>query len=415
MTRVMEKMPVALLAPAMLLAAAYMALVNLAHLPWALVAILPYIPYALALVGAIIGWRFKRSRLTFSLAVVALVHWLVDASVGGRFAAQTAQALYLSYSILLPINIAAFALMRERSLISPRGALRAGIIVALFAVIGVLAGRGGWFDQGIFALASTHPLGGLLGDSTRLPELSLLLFALAALLLLGRLIRLGLPPFESGALGALIASAAALHTVGQGASPTIFFTVAGLMLMVALVQDTYRMAFLDELTNLPARRALTMEMVNLRGRYTVAMADVDHFKKFNDTYGHDAGDQVLRMVAARLARVGGGGKTFRYGGEEFTILFSGKEADLAIPYLERLRASVADHPFVVRGPERRRKKPGKGRKRKPPRAGTKSVPVTISIGLAHRNATNATPEAVIKAADQALYRAKKAGRNRVAS
>ncbi|MEN8197400.1 MAG: GGDEF domain-containing protein, partial [Pseudomonadota bacterium] len=178
---------------------------------------------------------------------------------------------------------------------------------------------------------------------------------------------------------------------------------------------TYRMAFVDELTNLPARRALTMEMMNLRGSYTVAMADVDHFKKFNDTYGHDAGDQVLRMVAARLARVGGGGKTFRYGGEEFTILFPGKEADLAIPYLERLRASVADNPFTVRGPERRRKKPKKGHKKKPSRARTKSIPVTISVGVAHRDDKHATPEAVIKAADQALYRAKKTGRNRVVS
>jgi len=75
---------------------------------------------------------------------------------------------------------------------------------------------------------------------------------------------------------------------------------------------------------LPSRRALIERLPSLGRRYTVAMVDVDHFKNFNDTYGHDAGDQVLRMVASRLGEVSGGGTAFRYGGEEFTILFPGK-------------------------------------------------------------------------------------------
>ena len=95
------------------------------------------------------------------------------------------------------------------------------------------------------------------------------------------------------------------------------------MVAIAVLQDTFRMAFRDELTGIPSRRALNERLAALGNRYTIAMLDVDHFKNFNDTYGHDLGDQVLKMVAAHIAGVGGGGKAFRYGGEEFTVLFPG--------------------------------------------------------------------------------------------
>jgi len=72
-------------------------------------------------------------------------------------------------------------------------------------------------------------------------------------------------------------------------------------------------------------------------RYVIAMLDVDHFKSFNDTYGHDVGDQVLKMVAAKINGVKGGGKPFRYGGEEFTVIFPRRRLAEAIPHLEEVR------------------------------------------------------------------------------
>ncbi len=139
------------------------------------------------------------------------------------------------------------------------------------------------------------------------------------------------------------------------------------------------------------------------------MLDVDHFKKFNDTYGHDVGDQVLRMVASRMDRVSGGGKPFRFGGEEFTVLFPGKNREEAIPHLDALRASIQETGFVVRGKNRPRRKP-----KHPPRAKSgKRVRVTISIGVADRTEKTPNPDMVIKAADEALYRAKQGGRNQV--
>ena len=137
---------------------------------------------------------------------------------------------------------------------------------------------------------------------------------------------------------------------------------------------------------------------------------IDHFKKFNDRYGHDVGDQVLRMVAAKLAEVGGGGRAFRYGGEEFTILFPGRAVDESLPYLERIRKAVEETRFAVRGPGRPRRKPKKARTNRQSR---REASITVSIGVAERDPHNAKPEQVLKAADRALYTAKRAGRNRI--
>ena len=86
------------------------------------------------------------------------------------------------------------------------------------------------------------------------------------------------------------------------------------------------------------------------------MIDVDYFKKFNDTFGHKTGDQVLKMIASRLGKISGGAKTFRYGGEEFTAIFAGKAVEEAISHIEDFREAIGSTPFVVRDCKRRRKK-----------------------------------------------------------
>ncbi|MDP0971523.1 diguanylate cyclase, partial [Klebsiella pneumoniae] len=83
-------------------------------------------------------------------------------------------------------------------------------------------------------------------------------------------------------------------------------------------------AFRDELTGLPGRRALNERTQRLGRNYVLAITDVDHIKRFNDTHGHDVGDQVLRLVASKLSKVNGGGRAYRYGGEEFAVVFAGK-------------------------------------------------------------------------------------------
>jgi PleD family two-component response regulator len=139
------------------------------------------------------------------------------------------------------------------------------------------------------------------------------------------------------------------------------------------------------------------------------MCDVDHFKRFNDTYGHDVGDQVLKMVAAKLSQVGGGGRAFRYGGEEFLVVFRGRSAKEAEPFVESLRRSIADTGFILRSPDRPASKPL--RATQTTASSATRVDISISIGIAERSTRHSTPELVLDAADATLYRAKEAGRN----
>jgi PleD family two-component response regulator len=142
------------------------------------------------------------------------------------------------------------------------------------------------------------------------------------------------------------------------------------------------------------------------------MLDVDHFKRFNDTYGHETGDQVLMMVANKMMEVGSNGKAFRYGGEEFTILFPGRSMKDVIPELEKLRKTIAEYRLVIRNDERPNSDK-EGKLQRGCRGENPHVSVTISIGVAERGEDLTTPVEVLKAADKALYKAKKRGRNQV--
>jgi len=412
------RLPMAVFWPMIILAAAWAASTYSAQTPQVVKGLLPYLPYATALVGAVIGWRFNRSRLVFSLAAVAIGHWLLTGPAQ-HVRPNTADEIgFLAYGSLFPFGFIALSLLKERGLLTRHGLRRALALAGVGVVVVAVAAAHLWLAADIArtvrSFASSVLWYDILPDSweslTPLPDVAFAAFAVGAGFFVVRLILLGNPPLESGALGALLASGLALHFTGDAQATSGFFTAAALILLVAAVQDGYRLAFHDELTGLPGRRALTMETMKLGSRYAVAMLDVDHFKKFNDSYGHDVGDQVLRMVASRMERVNGGGKPFRFGGEEFTVLFPGKTRDEAVPHLDALRQSIQDSGFVVRSRNRPRKKPDRPVKPHPP---GKKVSVTISIGVAERSNGHGTPDEVIKAADQALYRAKKGGRNRV--
>ena len=197
----------------------------------------------------------------------------------------------------------------------------------------------------------------------------------------------------------------------------------GLILLSSIIETSYVLAYHDELTGLPSRRAFNDALLRLEGPYAVAVVDIDHFKSFNDTYGHDTGDQVLRMVAGRLAGVSGGGEAFRVGGEEFSILFPGKSTKEVVEHLDRLRILIQASTFrvrageerrtVARGPDRRVAARGKRDRRVRPQNPSGDLSVTVSIGVAEPTARLRELEQVMQAADKALYRAKQNGRNRV--
>ncbi|MEZ2130302.1 MULTISPECIES: PleD family two-component system response regulator [unclassified Sinorhizobium] len=170
----------------------------------------------------------------------------------------------------------------------------------------------------------------------------------------------------------------------------------------ASVKQTIELAVTDALTGLNNRRYLDNHLRVLfnrsvaRGRaMSVLITDIDRFKQVNDTYGHDAGDEVLREFANRIrAAVRGADLACRYGGEEFVIVMPDTSADVAAAVAERLRASIEGRPFILRGADL-------------------SLNVTASFGISSRIAAIETPELLMKYADRALYEAKNSGRNRV--
>lgn len=165
-----------------------------------------------------------------------------------------------------------------------------------------------------------------------------------------------------------------------------------------------RLSVTDELTGLANRRLLTGELEREVRRsdrhghpFVVLMLDVDKFKHFNDTYGHPAGDGVLKRLSKTLKEsVRDVDTVARYGGEEFLVILPETPTGEAARVAERIRAHTEKDRFA-------------------PNGGGTEVNVTVSIGFAMFPDHAKTPETLIEAADQALYRSKEAGRNRVTS
>jgi two-component system cell cycle response regulator len=170
------------------------------------------------------------------------------------------------------------------------------------------------------------------------------------------------------------------------------------------VQMTMEMAITDGLTGLHNRRYLERHLSTLvgqavaRGRpLSVMVLDIDHFKAINDTHGHAAGDEVLREFSRRVRKaVRGIDLACRLGGEEFVLAMPDTDAALAFLVGERIRQKIAGEPFVL----------GDGKS---------EAVVTVSIGVSSLTSPQDTPQALLKRADEALYKAKREGRNRVAA
>jgi two-component system, cell cycle response regulator len=168
------------------------------------------------------------------------------------------------------------------------------------------------------------------------------------------------------------------------------------------MQLSIELAITDGLTGLFNRRYMETHLGTLvdqsaaRGKpITVLVLDIDYFKAINDSYGHDAGDDVLREFALRIRKATRNiDLACRYGGEEFVIVMPETDMAVATAVAERLRRRIATEPFAIQ-------------------KGARHLEVTISIGIAALSGVGDNAATILKRADQALYRAKRDGRNRV--
>ncbi len=170
----------------------------------------------------------------------------------------------------------------------------------------------------------------------------------------------------------------------------------------ASLEESVEQAITDALTGLHNRRYMETHLKRLanealhKGRsLSILVADIDHFKSVNDTYGHDIGDVVLKEFAGRLKRsVRGMDLACRLGGEEFVVIMPDTDIERACQVAERIRGQIASETFDI------------GKSRQP-------LKVTASVGVAALERAEDTAEVIFKRADQALYTAKREGRNRV--
>jgi len=383
--------------------------------------------YLVFAAGILLAWRFHSSRVLFALIMLLLGHRAIEFFSAGRAVAiGPGRIAFEAIAFLLPINFIVLSLGHERGLSIPAVTPRLVLLFLESVFVAVICRPGEMTGPAFLHVAFLHRS---LFHWTKIPQLALLAFTAAFVVLLVRLLLYG-KPLESGLLWSLVATFLGLQANPVDRIAVAYWATAGLVLVASIIENTYVLAYHDELTSLPARRAFNEALLRLEAPYSIAVVDIDHFKRFNDTYGHDTGDQVLSMVASRLARVSGGGEAFRVGGEEFSILFAGKSMKEVVPHLDSLRSVIEESRFKVRStPERRSAPRGAGRRmedkqstarRKPGRprnlpaeAALSGLSVTVSIGVAEPGPKMREVEQVIQAADKALYRAKKAGRNRV--
>jgi diguanylate cyclase (GGDEF)-like protein len=387
-------------APGSLLLLATALLLRQAHLPATSYVVLRFGFFILAITGLLLSWRFHSARVSSVLVALVLVE---EALTAQRVPGASTEVTFGLLAFLVPVNFVLLNVLRDTGLDLQSLLPRLGILMLDFVALGI-SGQRHTPARDLFVPSACYAA-----------------FAIAFAVLLYRFTK-SRKPVEAGFFWGMLACLFGLQAVGNGVWSIGYLASASLILAASVVETSYFLAYYDELTGVPSRRAFNETVRNVGERYAIGIVDVDHFKRFNDTYGHETGDHVLRLVASKLSRTPGGAQVFRTGGEEFAVLFAGKSAKESMAHLEAVRTMIEASTFRLRGsdrrhesrvgPERRQQVAHRGGGKRG-RAAEGDASVTVSIGVAEPGTRNRTVTQVIQAADEALYRAKERGRNRV--
>lgn len=364
--------------------------------------ILPYIVLSIVL---LLSQPFNQGRIGMIAISMAIAYWIIQERLQVPLSFGTTRIEFTLTAFLLPITMMATFIFPERRIFSKYGAGYLSVLLFMFIWCWIIVTH--FSENDMTEIWETYLLN--IPEISPLPIIivlySLVMCGLSAIFVLTRSNNTDLASYTCLLYSSLTFSLFSVEFISS-----TMFSIAGLLLLLYIISASHELAFIDQLTSIPGRRALESEMKHLGRRYTIAMLDVDHFKKFNDSYGHDTGDDVLKLVASIMAQTGGNAKVYRYGGEEFTVLFKGKTVEESLEYLEELREDIADYDLIIRDTSTRPKDKKEGQAKRGKANKTKVVNVTISIGVAD-NTEYKKPQDVIKASDKALYRAKDGGRN----
>ncbi len=367
---------------------------------------------ALPLIG-FLGWQLNLSRILLISTGLLLGLEFMNRVQGFGALGLNSQDLALAVGPALPLGTLLVLLGREGKLLSERSGLR--VFLALMPLV-LLVGLAHHEPQAFKTLAAWE----LVRDSgMRFPQMGLLAY-LGLLIFAWRFADRKIKPFAQALAWALIPiltgweSALTRHPTAPAEHALIHamaYASASAILAHAVFAMYWQRVYVDELTEIPNRRALDEKLEQLKAPYAIAMVDIDHFKKFNDNYGHEQGDHVLRLVAAHISKESQA-RAYRYGGEEFCMIFEGWKTAEAAETADSIRASLGRREFKIRLPSTARegtnqKQRGKTRQR------FETVSIYLSIGVAGPDKKHLSASDVIRLADQGLYDAKQNGRDQV--
>ena len=353
---------------------------------------------------------FNHSRLFTATLALLIAYYLIQTQLQTAITEPRILLIYSMLSVALPVTLLLLLLLPGRGLRNRYGVLTVAVVpVQLLIALWMLEY---YPDAKAIMLINTYlPIKPFSGYMLSINASSC--FAISFFVGLFMLCK-----YDSETLSALLAvvlfSFVTLVFFDQPKISILMFSAAGITLVISLLRRSYDMAYRDDLTGLLSRRALNERLKGLGRHYVIAMLDVDHFKKINDTYGHNVGDEVLKAVARQIAEVGGGGTAYRYGGEEFCVVFTGKKIVECKLFLEEIRLAVSNYHLTLRNSKHRPESGKSGMKRRGRRRksrNSETISVTISIGMSGRSKLLSKSDEVLKAADAALYKAKMNGRN----
>jgi diguanylate cyclase (GGDEF)-like protein len=370
--------------------------------------VLPYVPFFLLLSGCAIAYYFNSIRLVlmgFFLTLVytyATVPAMIDEFLTLRLLGPAYHNSQVVLPILIPLTILGLHFTSDTGLFSTDGFIKVSVLIFEFVLLAVLFP---WFQDFVYWVFGQLPQQRVFGERLNLPYLTGGLALVSYALMWG----FSSKNYYSNylilifwfTLTAILSFDAGIRWF-RGSFPlhhALFFTGAAVLYDVKVLNLAWGKAYRDQLTQIPGRMALDECLARLKGTYTICMIDIDKFKNFNDTYGHDAGDKVLKQVAD-LVQSETAGRAFRFGGEEFTVVYTGRFTDDVTDELEDLRQSVTENKVKVTKKSNRATKLYEKR-------------VTISLGVADSEEHGDSPEEVLNAADEALFEAKDEGRNQL--
>lgn len=354
--------------------------------------LLKFFPWLLMVLGIVLAVLFNKSKLFFTLL---LSLWTLSVLTLRLPENRFYDLLFFMTGLAVPFNALFYTGTRERGVFSAAGKFKLAMLgFQLILIFYLLLFQESW----IATLKEWHIVSQNLQRFIVPDDLVALVFFLILLLLIVRDF-FKRDSNQSVQFFSLVSVFMALLKPDDVLWYSLFLSGSGLYHLLTLIQKSYTMAYLDDLTGIPGRRALNEDLQKLSGTFAVSMIDIDLFKQFNDTHGHDVGDEALRHVAKTMKRALRGGRIYRYGGEEFTIIFPGKDIAHALVNLEEIRRRVETEPLIVS-------------KRSKSKVSQQKLPLTISLGLAESR-QDSRPHEVLKLADTALYRAKDKGRNNV--